>query len=68
MGYWNNSILDGTDNWGYDAKADEYHDMMKHGVVDPVLVTRTALENASSIACLLLTSKAALVTATEPKA
>lgn len=54
-------------NESYNAKTDTYEDLMKAGVVDPVLVTRTALENASSIATLLLTSKAALVTHEEKK-
>jgi len=54
-------------NEGYNAATDTYEDLMAAGVIDPVKVTRTALENASSIACLLLTTKAALVTSEEKK-
>ena len=42
---------------GYDASADEYVDMLKAGIVDPAKVTRLALQNASSIASLLLTTE-----------
>jgi chaperonin GroEL len=45
-------------NYGYNAETDEYGDMMKFGVIDPTKVTRTALENAASIAGLLLTTEA----------
>lgn len=45
-------------NIGYDINQNEYVDMLKSGVIDPVKVTRTALQNASSIASLLLTTEA----------
>lgn len=45
-------------NVGYDINQDAYVDMLKSGVIDPVKVTRTALQNASSIASLLLTTEA----------
>ncbi len=45
-------------NVGYDINQDAYVDMLKSGVIDPVKVTRTALQNASSIAALLLTTEA----------
>ncbi len=45
-------------NMGYDAAADEYVDMMKTGIIDPTKVCRTALQNASSIAGLMLTTEA----------
>jgi chaperonin GroEL len=45
-------------NMGYDISQDSYVDMLKSGVIDPVKVTRTALQNASSIASLLLTTEA----------
>lgn len=48
------------DNIGYNAAKDRYEDLMAAGIVDPLKVSRTALENASSIACLLLTAKAGL--------
>ncbi|HKK26726.1 MAG TPA: TCP-1/cpn60 chaperonin family protein, partial [Gemmatimonadota bacterium] len=44
-------------NWGYNAATDEYEDLVKAGVIDPTMVTRTALQNASSIAGLLLTTE-----------
>jgi len=43
---------------GYDAEKDEYADMLSAGVVDPTKVTRTALQNAASVAALLLTTEA----------
>jgi chaperonin GroEL len=43
--------------FGYDAALDEYGDMLKKGIIDPAKVTRTALENASSIASLVLTTE-----------
>ncbi|MBP9853458.1 MAG: chaperonin GroEL [Candidatus Omnitrophica bacterium] len=49
---------DKNDNIGYDINQDEYVDMLKSGVIDPAKVTRTALQNAASIAALLLTTEA----------
>jgi chaperonin GroEL len=43
---------------GYNAATDKYEDMVKVGVIDPTKVTRTALQNAASVATLLLTSDA----------
>jgi len=48
-------------NWGYNASTDEYEDLVKSGVIDPTKVTRTALQNASSIAGLLLTTECVVV-------
>ena len=45
-------------NVGYDVVAEQYRDMLQAGVIDPTKVTRTALENASSIAALLITTEA----------
>ncbi|MCZ2342205.1 MAG: chaperonin GroEL [Bacteroidales bacterium] len=45
-------------HWGYDARAGEYTDMVKKGVIDPTKVVRSALQNAASVATLLLTSDA----------
>ncbi len=47
-----------TVNFGYNAATEEYSDLVKDGVVDPAKVTRTALQNAASIAGLLLTTEA----------
>jgi chaperonin GroEL len=43
-------------NYGFDAQEEEYVDMMKTGIIDPTKVTRTALQNASSVASLMLTT------------
>jgi chaperonin GroEL len=45
-------------NEGYDVSTEEYTDLVKAGIVDPTKVTRTALQNAASIAGLLLTTEA----------
>ena len=45
-------------NYGFDADKEEFKDMMKAGVIDPVKVTRSAIQNAASIASLLLTTEA----------
>ena len=42
---------------GYDAVADDYGDMVQKGIVDPLKVTRTALENAASVAVMILTTE-----------
>ncbi len=52
-------------NQGYNAATDEYEDLVKSGVIDPTKVTRTALQNAASVATLLLTSDALI--AEKPK-
>jgi chaperonin GroEL len=44
--------------WGYNAATDKYEDLVKSGVIDPTKVTRTALQNAASVASLLLTTDA----------
>ncbi len=48
-------------NYGYNAASGEYEDLVKAGVIDPTKVTRTALQNAASIAGLLLTTEAVVV-------
>ncbi|HBR14710.1 MAG TPA: chaperonin GroEL [Candidatus Omnitrophica bacterium] len=50
---------------GYDINQDEYVDMLKSGIIDPTKVTRTALQNAASIAALLLTTEALVTDAPE---
>src|SRR5262249_20197415 len=44
-------------NYGYDAERGTYGDLRKAGIVDPVKVTRSALQNGASVACLLLTTE-----------
>ncbi|MGB8704585.1 MAG: TCP-1/cpn60 chaperonin family protein, partial [Gillisia sp.] len=55
-----NKVLEGKNNFGYDAKTDTYVDMMKAGIIDPKKVTRIALENAASVAGMILTTECAL--------
>jgi chaperonin GroEL len=50
-------------NFGYDAQADEYGDMIEKGIIDPAKVVRTALQDAASIAALLITTEAAIAEA-----
>jgi chaperonin GroEL len=54
-----NKVLEGTQ--GYDAKTGTYVDMLKAGIIDPKKVTRIALENAASVAGMILTTECALV-------
>ena len=58
-------VLAGTGNFVYNAATDEYEDLVKAGVIDPTKVTRTALQNATSVSTLLLTSDALI--AEKPK-
>jgi chaperonin GroEL len=51
-----NKVLNGKGNYGYNAATGEYGDMMEMGVLDPTKVTRTALQNAASVAGLMLTT------------
>ncbi|MBP2831680.1 chaperonin GroEL [Aquimarina sp. U1-2] len=53
-------VLEGKDNFGYDAKSEEYVDMLKAGIIDPKKVTRIALENAASVSGMILTTECAL--------
>jgi chaperonin GroEL len=48
-------------NYGYNAQTDDYEDLVEAGVIDPAKVTRTALQNAASIASLLLTTECVVV-------
>ncbi|PTX04177.1 chaperonin GroEL [Pararhodobacter aggregans] len=54
-------------NFGFNAQTEEYGDMFKFGVIDPAKVTRTALEDAASIAGLLITTEAMIAEKPEPK-
>ena len=53
-----NKVAEGTDNFGYNAATGEYGDMLEFGIIDPTKVTRSALQNAASVAGLLLTTEA----------
>ncbi|KRO90081.1 MAG: chaperonin GroEL [Bacteroidetes bacterium] len=54
-------VLEGKGNFGYDAKTETYVDLLKQGIIDPKKVTRIALENAASVAGMILTTECALV-------
>jgi chaperonin GroEL len=59
-----NKVLENKDqNQGYDARLDRYVDMVKEGIIDPTKVVRSALQNAASVATLLLTSEALIADA-----
>jgi chaperonin GroEL len=61
-------VSEGKANFGYNAKTDEYVDMLKAGIIDPKKVTRVALENAASVAGMILTTECALVEIKEENA
>lgn len=54
-------------NYGYNAVADKYEDLIEAGIIDPTKVTRTALQNAASIAAMLLTTEAVVTDLPEKK-
>ena len=56
-----NKVLEGKKDFGYDAKNDIYVDMLEAGIIDPKKVTRVALENAASVAGMILTTECALI-------
>jgi len=60
-------VAEGKGNFGYNVATGEYEDLVKAGVVDPTKVTRTALQNASSIAGLLLTTECMITEIPEKK-
>ena len=62
-----NEIKAKKTNFGFDARTEKYVDMIKQGIIDPTLVTRTAVQNASSIAGLLLTTEAVISDKPEAK-
>ena len=61
-----NKIKESKGTHGFDARNEEYVDMLKAGIIDPTLVTRTAVQNAASIAGLLLTTEATISDKPEP--
>lgn len=60
-------VKEGKDDFGYNARIDAYENMLKAGVIDPTKVTRVALENAASIAGMLLTTECVLSEIKEDK-
>ncbi|KKW68647.1 molecular chaperone GroEL [Lampropedia cohaerens] len=63
-----NKVLEGTGNYGFNAANDTYGDMIEMGILDPTKVTRTALQNAASVASLLLTTEAVVAEAPKDEA
>jgi chaperonin GroEL len=67
-GYWvAEKIKEQTGSWGYNGLTDQFSDLVKDGVVDPVLVTKSALTHAASIAGMLITIAAIVTDKPEPK-
>ena len=62
-----NEVKKGDRNFGFNAETEKYEDLVKAGVIDPTKVSRVALQNASSIASLLITTEAAVAEAPEKK-
>ena len=60
-----NKVAELGDSFGYNALTGEYTDMMKAGIIDPVKVTRLALQNAASVASLVITSSCCITTKKE---
>ena len=63
-----NKVAQGTGNFGYNASTGEYGDMVEMGILDPTKVTRTALQNAASIAGLMITTEAMVAEAPKKEA
>ena len=62
-----NKVAEGKGNFGFNAQTEEYGDLVQMGVVDPTKVVRFALQNASSVAGLLLTTDVAVAELVEDK-
>jgi chaperonin GroEL len=62
-----NKVVDGKGNYGFNAQTEQYGDLVEMGVVDPTKVTRTALQNAASVAGLLITTEAMVAELVEDK-
>jgi chaperonin GroEL len=62
-----NKVKEGKDDYGFNAQSEQYENLIKSGVIDPTKVTRIALENAASVAALLITTEATIVEKPEKK-
>src|SRR5690242_15217416 len=62
-----NKVLENKGNYGFNAQTEEYGDLVQQGVIDPTKVTRTALQNAASVAGLMLTTDAMVAELVEEK-
>jgi chaperonin GroEL len=60
-------VKEGKDDFGYNARTEEYENLIKSGVIDPTKVSRVALENAASVASMILTTECALIEIKEEK-
>ncbi|MBN1626954.1 MAG: chaperonin GroEL, partial [Deltaproteobacteria bacterium] len=60
-------VMDGKGNFGFNAETGEYEDLVKAGIIDPTKVTRSALQNASSVAGLMMTTEAMVAEKPEEK-
>ena len=60
-------VIQGKDSFGFNAEKGEYEDLMKAGVIDPTKVARYALQNAASVASLLMTTEAMVAEKPEKK-
>jgi len=56
-----NKVKELAGNQGYDARDDKFYDLVEHGIIDPVKVTKNALKNAASIASMILTTNCVIV-------
>ncbi|MCU0942727.1 MAG: chaperonin GroEL, partial [Hydrogenophaga sp.] len=63
-----NAVLNGKGNYGFNAANDTYGDMIEMGILDPTKVTRTALQNAASVASLMLTTECMVAEAPKDEA
>jgi chaperonin GroEL len=57
----------GENHMGYNVLTEQYEDMLKSGIIDPAKVTRSAVQNAASIAAMILTTEALVTDVPEPK-
>ncbi|MGA1841867.1 MAG: chaperonin GroEL [bacterium] len=62
-----NKVMEGSHNFGFNAETGNYEDLMKAGIIDPTKVARVALQNASSIAALMITTEALITEVKEKK-
>ena len=62
------NVKKSAEGFGFDAEKEQYVDMKKSGIVDPTKVTRSALQNAASVAAMILTTESLVTDAPEPKA
>ena len=63
-----NKVREGERGYGYNAATDHYEDLIAAGIIDPTKVVRVALQNAASVAALMLTTEAVIAVHTPPNA